>query len=305
MSERRIGLVGCGQWGQLIRRELRELDVEVIVADPEPSASLLEADGEGVHRELEALPTDLDAIIVATPASTHTDLARRALSHIDGPVYVEKPFTTSGTEARALHHEASNRIRILHTWRHHPGIDLLRVIARGGAIGEPTLLATRRCNWTSPRTDVDSLWTLVPHDLSIALHLLGSVPAPSAAQLERRAEHVVGGHVLGMTEAGVDFSVQFSTRSADKIREVRVHGTEGVAVFAGDDAKTITIASGCDLQPVIEHRPVAAGSAMHRQMRACLEHLDGGPPPGSGTAEAVAIVETVEQIRAISSPPNR
>ena len=137
-----------------------------------------------------ALPA-VDGIIVATPAVTHFDivsaLIRRAV-----PVLVAKPFTTDTAEAELLARQGAGRLFVGHTWRYHPGVQLLGEIARSGEIGPIVGLRRTRTNWTSPRTDVDSIWNLAPHDLTLAIEILGGIPEARSAVAELHDGRAVG-----------------------------------------------------------------------------------------------------------------
>ena len=299
-NQRRLVLVGCGRWGRLILTELLDLGVAMAVVDSDPSVT-----GKLVDvRTLTALDRDLpehDGVIVATPASTHTAVLNDLLDLTDRPIYVEKPFTTAADEARELAERAPDRLFVMHTWRHHPAIGRLREIIESGVIGDVTTLSTTRCNWTSPRTDVDPLWTLLPHDYSIGLELLGTVPEPWAVQVERVDHRNVSASVLGRLGERPMFTATVSTRFLEKRREIRIHGTDGVAVFAGDDADAIVVGRGWDPEPVVESHPVRGESALRRELQAFLDHLDGGPPPASSARDSASIVSAVERTIAMGA----
>jgi predicted dehydrogenase len=90
--------------------------------------------------------------------------------------------------------------------------------------------------------------------------------------------------------------VEASTRHREKRREVRVHGTEAVAVLAGDDAHQVLLERGSEVERV----PVVAEPPLRRELAAFLDHLDGGPPPKSDAAEGLAVVEAVQALRELA-----
>jgi predicted dehydrogenase len=93
--------------------------------------------------------------------------------------------------------------------------------------------------------------------------------------------------------------VEASTRHADKRREVRVHGTDAVAVLPADDAPALRIERGGE---VVAH-PVVVEPPLRRELAAFLDHLDGGPPPKSDAAEGLAVVEGVQALRDLAGLP--
>src|SRR5262249_51392444 len=171
----------------------------------------------------------------------------------------------------------------------HPGVQLLGEIARSGEIGPIVGLRSTRTNWTSPRTDVDSIWNLAPHDLTLAIEILGSIPTPRAAVAEVHDGRAVGMTALLGDEPWLVFDV--SNRYRDKRREVRVHGRDGVAVMADPDSGRIDITRG-DLtsstsDAITEVRACSTQSALTNQLAAFLGFIDGGPPPRSSADEGV------------------
>ena len=301
MTQKTIGLVGCGLWGKLVLRDLLALDVQVVTADIDPSArAAAAAAGVTVVADPSELPA-VDGLIVATPAITHARIVTALLPRAV-PVLVEKPFTTNTAEAERLARDGGDRLFAGHTWRYHPGVQLLGEIARSGELGPIVGLRSTRANWTSPRTDVDSIWNLAPHDLTLAIEILGGIPAPRAAVAE-----VHGGRAVGMTallgdEPWLVFDV--SNRYRDKRREVRVHGRNGVAVMADPESGRIDITRG-DLtsspaDAIHEVRAFSSESALTRELTAFLAFIEGGPPPKSSAAEGVDVVRCVARLRELA-----
>ena len=158
-------------------RDLVALGADVVVADVDPGARVAASSaGATAVDEAEALPR-VDAAIVATPAMTHAAVADALLPR-EIPILIEKPFTTSVADAERLVTVAGDRLFVGHTWRYHPGVELLGQIAQSGELGPIAGLRSIRTNWTSSRGDVDSVWNLVPHDLTLAIEILGAIPEP-------------------------------------------------------------------------------------------------------------------------------
>jgi predicted dehydrogenase len=268
-----VGLVGCGRWGRLIHSDLVDLGARVTVQDV-GDAPLPEVDG----------------VVVATPATTHADVVEAMLDR-DVPIFCEKPFTTDVADARRLVERGGDRIHLMHVWRYHRGIEALGELARSGALGDVQGVRSTRVGGPSPRLDTDPVWTLVPHDLTVALEVLGHLPAPLAAVAD-----VVDGRALGLDALcgpAPWLVVEASTRHRRKRREVRVHGAEAVAVLASDDAPAVRVDRGGD----VELLPVDGEPPLRRELAAFLAHLDGGPPPKSDAAEGLAVVEAVQALR--------
>lgn len=287
----RIGLVGCGEWGSLLRNRLEALGAEVIVVDPA-------VDGRPLSN---AHPGPVDGFVVATPASTHAVVLDQLLELPSVPVFCEKPFTTDAADAARLAEAYGERLHLMHVWRYHQGVERLAEIAQSGAIGDITGIRSTRANWTSPRTDVDVAWTLLPHDLTIAIAILGDIPTPRHA----RAELVAGRAVSLWADLGGHeepwLLIEVSNRYADKRREVRVHGTQGVAVLPGLDADAIEISFGDPLRT--ERATFAGDEPVVSELADFLAHIDGGPAPRCSAEEGVAVVQTVEELRLLAGLP--
>jgi predicted dehydrogenase len=305
MARPGIGLAGCGRWGRLVLRDLIALGADVAAADPDPAAR---AEAEQIGARLAvadplALP-DADAYIVATPAVTHAEVTHILLAR-GTPLLVEKPFTTDTASAEHLADEGHGRLFVGHTWRYHPGIEMLGAIARSGELGETLGLRSTRTNWTSPRTDVDSVWNMAPHDLTLAIEILGEVPEPRAAIVE-----VHGGRAVAMTAllgARPWLVFDVSNRYRDKRREVRLHATGGVAVMQDPDDGQIEITKGdaasWPSETSFEARRFSSESALTRELRAFFEFVRGGPPPKSPAAEGVAVVRCLVRLRELAGLP--
>lgn len=303
MAHRQIGLVGCGTWGRLVLRDLMALGMDVIVADVEPGARVAALSaGAAVVDGAAALP-DVDAAVVATPAMTHATVVDALLPR-GIPILVEKPFTTSVVDAERLVARAGSRLFVGHTWRYHPGVELLGQIARSGELGPIAELGLRsiRANWTSPRRDVDSVWNLAPHDLTLALEILGAIPEPRAAVAEVHDDWAVGMSALLGGAPWQAFDI--SNRYRDKRREIRLHGRDGVAVMTDPDAGRIELMLGDPLSSsspaAFVEREFQREPALTRQLRAFLLFLDGGPPPKSPAAEGLVVVKAIAHLRALA-----
>jgi predicted dehydrogenase len=120
----------------------------------------------------------VDAVVVATPTVTHYELAAKALSH-GLHVFVEKPLATSSQECLKLIDQARAANRTLfvgHVFLHSAPVKKLKELIDGGELGDVRYISSDRLNLGPVRHDVNALWDLAPHDISIILHLLGASP---------------------------------------------------------------------------------------------------------------------------------
>jgi len=294
-----VGLVGCGRWGRLILRDLRALGAEVTVADPDPAArqAALAAGARAAVSDAALLP-DVDGVVVATPASTHAEAALSLLPR-GVPVLVEKPMATSVADAERLVAAGGDRLFVLHVWRYHPGVRLLGRMARRGELGRLLGMKTVRANWRSPRTDVDTIWNMAPHDLSLAIAILGEIPPIRFAQAEVAAEGAVGmWAVLGTAPW---FVIEVSNRYRDKRREVRLHCERGVCVLPDLEGGHLEVTRDGErtvpFDSRTERRPYPARPALLAGLGWFVAHLDGGAPMPTTGREGLAVVKAVVELR--------
>ena len=296
-----MGLVGCGRWGRHILRDLRGLgcEVPVVARSPESRERAAEGGATEIVGETGAL-RGVNGVVVATPTSTHAEVVEEALA-LGVPVYVEKPLTADLASARRLADAAPDRLFVMDKWRHHPGVRELARIARSGELGEVVGIHSRRVTLGHRYSDVDTVWIHAPHDLAIALEVLGELPSPRQAVPE-----LVGGELAGLTAILGEtpwLVLEVSTLAPAHRRELRLVCEGGVAQLDGGYADSVVVGrAGAIDADSVEHRPLDGELPLLAELRAFVEHLQGGPPPLSSAADAVAIVEAVEEMIALTRP---
>jgi predicted dehydrogenase len=291
--------VGCGRWGRHILRDLGDLgcDVPVVARSDESRARALEGGAAAVVADVESLP-EVDGVVVATTTSTHAAVVEVALER-GVPVFCEKPLTDDPAAAAKLAALAPERLFVMDKWRYHPGIAELAAIAREQRLGRVAGLTTKRIGWGNPHDDVDAVWVLAPHDLSIALEVLGALPRPVAAVASWSDGAIVGlSAVLNGDDAWHTFEV--SARSPERTRRVEVHCDDGVAVLEGAWDEHVTVFRGDRAEPEPERIETPGELPLLAQLRVFVDHLAGGPPPRSSAREGAAIVSTLEALRQLA-----
>jgi predicted dehydrogenase len=186
----RIGVIGAGHWGpNLIRNFHNHKGSEVVfVADRDAAriARVREAYPDlVVCSSAEPVLTDprVDAVVIATPTSTHFDLARAALE-AGKHVLVEKPMTADVGEAEALCALAEKAHRVLmvgHVFLYNKAVQRARKYLADGELGHLYYLSMVRTNLGPIRMDVNAAWDLAAHDVSIANYWLGGAPVTVTA----------------------------------------------------------------------------------------------------------------------------
>jgi len=196
-----FGVVGYGYWGPNVVRNLRDLETTRAVAlcDTNPSAlrraKQLHPDIRVTsdYSDLLSAP-DIDAIAVITPVWTHFELAKKAL--LSGKhVFVEKPFTATAAQGEELIDLAASRnlqIMVDHTFLFTGSVRMIRKLVEGDTLGKLYYYDSTRVNLGLFQHDVDVLWDLAPHDLSIVDYLIGKPPEGIVATGER--------HLNGLTD---------------------------------------------------------------------------------------------------------
>lgn len=298
----RMALVGYGIWGELILETLSRLGVPAAVCDcrVERGPAAMAAGATGFVTRLEDLPS-VDGVVIATPASDHAATVERLdRLGVDVPLFVEKPMTASLAEARRLEARTGSPLFVMHIWTYHAGVRRLKALVDEGAIGTPTLLRSTRANWTSPRTDVDCIGNLAPHDLSIFRFLLDRIPPVRHATGE-----FVGGRLVSCVAALDDADsppcvLEVSNRYGEKRRELRVHGSDGVLVLPDDHAGALTLirGGGCILPDRLDSIPYEGPPALEAELSAFVHYLSGGRDgPLWDVSVGADVVRAVEEVR--------
>ena len=270
-STPRVGVVGAGYWGPNLIRNLAELPGSPLaaVADANPTrldyirarypavalydagATLFNAPG-------------IDAVVIATPAETHYALALEAL--LAGKhVFVEKPLATSGAQCLELARIAHDRGLTLmagHTFVHNDALRWTKQQLDAGTLGDVHYLYSRRLNLGQIRQDINVVWNLAPHDISIMGFLLDARPSRVScagyAYIQNGVEDVafVTLEYPPATPTGTPRSAHIHVSWLDphKVREVVVVGTRQMIVYDDVDADRViqVYDKGVDRVPVPE-----------------------------------------------------
>jgi predicted dehydrogenase len=184
MNSIKIGIVGCGYWGPNLIRNFASYPQTEVIAVCDSNPARLEAIGHSFSHLTpvgsldELLALRLDAVAIATPVSTHYPLAERCLN-AGLHVLVEKPLASSVPEARALIELAARNRRVLmvdHTYLFSNAVRRIKEIVDAGELGELYYVDSVRINLGLFQHDINVIWDLAPHDLSIVDHVLGREP---------------------------------------------------------------------------------------------------------------------------------
>ncbi len=197
MSDIGIAVVGCGYWGQNLIRNFWEAEGARLRVVCDLDANLL-ARTRRRYPTLELTETyeqvlthpAIDAVVLATPVSTHHDFAKRALQ-AGKHVLVEKPLAASTAEALDLVETAERNRKTLmvdHTFLYTPAVRRMKQLIDGDEMGELLYYDSVRINLGLVQSDTNVLWDLGPHDFSIMDHLCGRDPVAISATAARHLD---------------------------------------------------------------------------------------------------------------------
>jgi len=294
----RVGVVGCGRWGRLILRDLVSLgcDVHVAVPSPESMEAAINSGAVAAVEEVGRLPVGLDGYVVAVPTNLHAQVVEQLLDR-ERPIYVEKPLTDDPGKAQYLAAAAGERVFVMDKWRYHGAIQALAGLVESGELGAVQSMQSVRAQCGQPHDDVDATWILLPHDLSIVLHILGYLPPVRAAFGEGvgRAMETAIAFLGDHPRAAVHVSSLWPTYN----RMVRVLFEDGIASMVDPMDEHIVLhrfARARLSRDRVERRRVDTEAPLLKELRAFVAHLNGGPPPLSLAADGAAIVRAISEI---------
>jgi predicted dehydrogenase len=185
-SQTGVAIVGAGYWGPNLIRNFGNLPGcrVVWICDKKPGRQQYIKDRvpeAQVTGDFEVVLSDprVDAVVIATPVSTHHELAMAAL-RAGKDVMIEKPMADTESHARELVETAARAGRILavdHLFVYNPAIAKMKELVERGMIGQLCYVESSRVNLGPPASEVDVVWDLATHDLSITYYLWGRLPA--------------------------------------------------------------------------------------------------------------------------------
>lgn len=242
----RIAQIGYGYWGPNLARNFYQLPgtelTYLVDANPEAleKARRLYACQTTTTLTDVLMDATIDALAIATPARSHYELAKMALQ-AGKHVFVEKPLAMSVEEGRELVRLAAERdvtLMVGHVFEYNPAVRYIKQAIQAGELGEIYYLYSRRVNLGRVQSDVNALWSIAPHDISIALYLLEQLPeavsCQGAACLNGQVEDVI---FLTLHFPGnVLCHVHVSWLDPSKTREMTVVGSRKMIVY--DDVST-------------------------------------------------------------------
>ena len=238
----RVGIVGMGYWGPNLARNLATLESCELAWCCERDESLrarwssaypqtrFTADFDDLLSD-----PDLDAVVIATPSSSHAPLAHLALE-AGKHCFVEKPLAQDSESALGLVEAAEQRGLVLmvgHLLCYHPGVRQLADLIARGELGQVRYFHSQRLNLGKIRADENALWSLGAHDVSVLLELADGKPAEVSARgeafMREGVEDVVFGHIR--FDTGLIAHLHLSWLDPHKVRRITVVGSARMATL--------------------------------------------------------------------------
>lgn len=254
-----LAIVGVGYWGpNLVRNFAVQNDADLVaVCDLDhgrldrikrqyPTVNVTTS-----FDEIVANPA-VDAVVVALPVGLHFEFARRVLE-AGKHVMVEKPLCTTTAEAQTLLDIAAKKkltLMVGHTFEYNAAVHKLKALIDDGTLGDLYYVYSQRLNLGRVRSDINTMWNLAPHDVSIILHCLEREPVRVSArglvQLQPDIEDVV--FLVLEFEDGLIAHIHNSWLDPNKIRKMTFVGSSKMVVYddVSSDAKIQIYDKGID-----------------------------------------------------------
>ncbi len=238
-----VAQIGVGYWGPNLLRNLDENDqCEVMIV-----ADLSENRRKFVQKHYWSIITTedcyqifddstIDAVVIATPANSHFDLVMESLN-VGKHVLVEKPMARTVKEVEIIMKTAKEKNLVAmvgHTFLYNSAVRYLRAYIESGELGEVRYIYSQRLNLGRIRSDVDALWNLAPHDVSIIQYLLGN---PTPVSVRRYGMDYVQKDIDDVVFMNIEYprkimaNIHVSWLDPHKIRKTTVVGSRKMIVY--------------------------------------------------------------------------
>jgi UDP-2-acetamido-3-amino-2,3-dideoxy-glucuronate N-acetyltransferase len=308
----RVSVIGAGYWGKNLVRNFHSLGALESVCDTNNETL------ERVRKEYRVATTKdydailnepaIDAVVIAAPAASHFDLARRALQ-AGKHVFVEKPLALNASEGKELVELANAQGAVLivgHILEYHPAITELNRLIQQGHLGRIQYIYSSRLNLGKLRTEENILWSFAPHDISVILRILGEVPLYATAQGGSYLNPPIVDTTLSTLEFrnGVKAHIFVSWLHPFKEQRLCIIGTEKMAVFDDlEPEKKLVIyahkVNWVDRKPVAERDggqviPIPKEEPLRKECEHFLECVRTVTKPRTNGEDALHVLEVLD-----------
>ncbi len=299
----KTGAIGCGYWGPNLIRNLNmlaECDLAYISDLNEDRLRQVGLLYPGAKKTTDytdiLMDPDVEAVIVATPMSTHFKLGMEVLT-AGKHLFLEKPMATNSDDCRTLLKEAKKRnlqILVGHTFVYAPAVRKIKELMDGGELGTIYYVNMSRVNLGIFQKDANVVWDLVPHDVAMLNHLFGANPVSVSA-----VGHCYVQKDLGLEDVafvtleypgGCLAHIHVSWLDPNKIRNCTFVGSKKMLVYddVSSSEKIRVYDKGVDVQP--HYESFGEFQLLYRSGDAFIPKLDTVEPLRAETAHFLAVI---------------
>jgi predicted dehydrogenase len=237
----KVGIIGYGYWGPNVARNFHQPGLSEVVAITDQRKDCLQRAQQGFPqakvtsdcKEVLSSP-DIDVVAVVTPVWTHYELAKAALGN-GKHVFVEKPFTASSEQAEELIELAAKKklqIMVDHTFLFTGAVRKIRELVDGGVMGNLFYYDAMRVNLGLFQHDINVIWDLAPHDLSIMDYVIQKQPEALVATGEKHLNsHVDVAFLTIYFPGNVVAHINVNWLSPVKVRTTLIGGEKKMLVW--------------------------------------------------------------------------
>jgi len=242
-----LGIIGIGGWGKNLLRTFSGLPGARVRVACDLVPERLEAGRERFpvtvfsedYRKILNDP-EIRAVVVATPGAKHFEIARECLN-AGKDVFIEKPMTLTSRHSEELVDLAERKkliIMVGHLLLYHPAVLKLKSEVEAGTVGKLNYLYSQRLNLGKIRRSENAFWTFAPHDISVALYLVGEAPLHVSAW----GESYIQEGVVDVAFARIGFAggkmahIHVSWLDPHKVRRITLVGSRKMIVFDDMDS---------------------------------------------------------------------
>jgi predicted dehydrogenase len=318
-----VGVIGCGYWGPNLVRNFNQLPISKVKYCCDLDTSRLKHmkslyPNVTTTERFEDLIEDpeVDAVAIATPVSTHHPIAKACLEG-GKHVLLEKPLAASIEEAESLIETADQHKRVLftgHTFVYNAAVQKMRDLVEAGELGETYYISSIRVNLGLFQEDINVIWDLAPHDISILNHILGCEPVTvstfAKSYIRPGIEDVA--FIALQYPRGIVGHIHVSWLDPCKIRRTTLVGSKKMLVY--DDTSPLekirVYDKGVDIQPhydtfgefQLAYRfgdiivpKIKEVEPLKSECTHFLECIDNGASPRTDGRAGLAVVKVVER----------
>lgn len=305
-----VAVIGCGYWGKNHVRNFAQLGALGLVCDADAvarqTAAELAPGCQTVADPASVWKSDIQGVVIATPAETHSPLTRQALL-AGKDVLCEKPLALTyeqGVELARLAEVSGRILMVGHVLEYHPGIARLGELVQTGELGKVHYIYSNRLSLGKIRREENILWSFAPHDIAVILRLMGGLPFQVAAcgggYLQPNIADVTVTHLL--FDNGVRAHIHVSWLHPFKEQRLVVIGSNKMASFDDVAKKLVLYDQHVEIRNG-EPTPVkgdgqevafAADEPLRQECQAFLSAIESRQPPLTDGASALRVLKVLQ-----------